>query len=85
VSETSTILDGYAVLVGNYDYRLVGLSILIAVFAAYAALDLAGRVTAAQGAARLRWLGAGALVMGIGIWSMHYVGMEAFRLPVAVQ
>jgi two-component system sensor histidine kinase/response regulator len=72
-------------LMGNYDYRLVGLSILIAVFAAYAALDLAGRVTAAQGVARFSWLSGGALAMGMGIWSMHYVGMEAFRLPVAIQ
>jgi two-component system sensor histidine kinase/response regulator len=73
------------ILMGNYDYRLVGLSILIAVFAAYAALDLAGRVTAAHGVARFAWLSGGALAMGMGIWSMHYVGMEAFRLPVAVQ
>ncbi len=73
------------ILLGHYDYRLVGLSILIAVFAAYAALDLAGRVTAAQGSTRFIWLGGGALAMGMGIWSMHYVGMEAFRLPVAVQ
>jgi two-component system sensor histidine kinase/response regulator len=73
------------ILIGHYDYRLVGLSILIAVFAAYAALDLASRVTAAQGVARVAWLSGGALAMGMGIWSMHYVGMEAFRLPVAVQ
>src|SRR6202035_1461364 len=80
------LMDAHAtVLTGGYDYRLVGLSILIAVFAAYAALDLAGRVTAAHGAARFTWLSGGALAMGMGIWSMHYVGMEAFRLPVAVQ
>jgi two-component system, sensor histidine kinase and response regulator len=79
-------MDAHAtVLTGGYDYRLVGLSILIALFAAYAALDLAGRVTAARGAARFTWLSGGALAMGMGIWSMHYVGMEAFRLPVAVQ
>ena len=73
------------ILIGSYDYRLVGLSILISIFAAYTALDLAGRVTAAHGAARSAWLSGGALAMGMGIWSMHYVGMEAFRLPVAVQ
>ena len=74
-----------ASLVGVYDYRLVAVSILIAVLAAYAALDLAGRVTAARGMARLAWLTGGALAMGLGIWSMHYVGMEALRLPIAVQ
>jgi two-component system, sensor histidine kinase and response regulator len=72
-------------LVGFYDYRLVAVSVLIAIFAAYAALDLAGRLTAARGAARIAWLTGGALAMGMGIWSMHYVGMEAFILPVPVE
>ncbi len=72
-------------LVGFYDYRLVAVSVLIAVFAAYAALDLAGRVTAARGAARVAWLSGGALAMGLGIWAMHYMGMEAFKLPVRVE
>ncbi len=71
-------------LVGSYDYRLVVVSVLIAILAAYAALDLAGRVTASRGALRAAWLGGGAFALGIGIWSMHYVGMEAFRLPVRV-
>jgi NO-binding membrane sensor protein with MHYT domain len=48
--------------------------------ASYAALDLAGRTTAAQGSARLAWLLGGATAMGCGIWSMHYVGMLAFSL-----
>src|SRR5215813_12179429 len=53
--------------------------------AAYAALELAGRVTLTQGKARLLWLSGGALAMGVGIWSMHYVGMLAFRLPIPVE
>jgi two-component system, sensor histidine kinase and response regulator len=69
---------------GYYDLRLVTASVLIAIFSAYAALDLAGRVTATKGVLRLTWLVGGALAMGVGIWSMHYVGMEAFRLPVPV-
>src|SRR6202044_4011447 len=55
------------------------------IFSAYAALDLAGRLTAAHGRARLAWLGGGAFAMGIGIWSMHYIGMEALHLPVPVE
>src|SRR5712671_5981611 len=73
------------VLVGSFDYRLVVLSVLIAILASYAALDLAGRVTSAQGQVRLLWLNGGAVAMGFGIWSMHYIGMLAFRLPVPVQ
>ena len=73
-----------AVLASSYDYRLVGLSVLIAVLASYAALDLAGRVTAARGRARFHWLIGGSVTMGLGIWAMHYVGMLALKLPVSV-
>src|SRR5262252_10098745 len=69
---------------GYYDYRLVALSVIIAVCAAYAALELAGRTTAASGRDRVMWLTGGAAAMGLGIWSMHYIGMLAFRLPVPV-
>jgi len=71
-------------MTGSYDYRLVALSVLIAVCASYAALELAARTTAARGRARLVWLAGGAAAMGLGIWSMHYVGMLAFSLPVPV-
>ena len=67
---------------GSYDYRLVLLSVVIAICAAYAALDLAGRTTAAQGFIRRLWLAGSAIAMGLGIWSMHYVGMLAFSLPI---
>src|SRR5438105_15034614 len=53
-------------------------------FASYAALDLAGRVTAAAGWTRAVWLLGGAGAMGTGIWSMHYIGMLAFVLPIPV-
>jgi PAS domain S-box-containing protein len=77
-------MQSRVMLSGYYDYRLVALSVLIAILAAYAALDLAGRVTTARGNARRLWLGGGAVAMGIGIWAMHYIGMEAFHLPVPV-
>jgi PAS domain S-box-containing protein len=71
-------------LIGSYNYALVALSVLIAMFASYAALDLAGRVTAADGWTRTVWLLCGAGAMGTGIWSMHYIGMLAFILPIPV-
>jgi PAS domain S-box-containing protein len=70
---------------GNYEYGLVVLSVVIAVLSSYAALDVTGRVTSARGRVRIRWLAGGAVTMGAGIWTMHYVGMLAFRLPVAVE
>src|ERR1700737_4983500 len=71
-------------LIGSYNYALVALSVLIAMFASYAALDLAARVTAAGGWTRAVWLLGGAGAMGTGIWSMHYIGMLACILPVPV-
>ncbi|RRV28726.1 bifunctional diguanylate cyclase/phosphodiesterase [Pseudomonas sp. o96-267] len=69
-------------LIGSYDFALVFLSLCVAILASYTALDLAGRITGAQGAARVLWIGGGAVAMGLGIWSMHFVGMLAFRLPI---
>src|SRR6202521_840058 len=71
-------------LIGSYNYSLVALSVLIAMFASYAALDLGGRVTAAVGWTRAVWFLGGAGAMGTGIWSMHYIGMLAFILPIPV-
>jgi NO-binding membrane sensor protein with MHYT domain len=79
------MLSTNVILVSSYDYRLVALSVVIAICASYAALDLAGRVTAARGIARGVWLMGGAGAMGLGIWSMHYIGMLAFSLPVPVR
>jgi len=77
-------MNSMTALSGSYDYRLVALSIVLAVFASYAALDLAGRVTSSRGGARSVWLSAGAAAMGLGIWAMHYVGMLALTMPIPV-
>ena len=69
-------------LIAAYDVRLVFISVMIAIIASYTALDLAGRVTQAQGRARQLWLAGGAIAMGVGIWSMHFVAMLAFVLPM---
>jgi two-component system sensor histidine kinase/response regulator len=68
----------------SYNHYLVALSVAISTLASYAALDLAGRVTAARGHIRIAWLTGGACAMGMGIWAMHYIGMLACNLPVAV-
>ncbi len=67
---------------GTYDPLLVALSYIVASMAAYAALDLAARVTASQGRARYIWLVGGAATMGLGIWTMHFTGMLALHLPL---
>jgi diguanylate cyclase len=68
---------------GSYNSWLVLLSIAVASFASYVALDLASHVAAARGTRSSRaWLWGGALSMGTGIWSMHFIGMLAFQLPI---
>lgn len=70
---------------GVYNPLLVFLSLIVASLASYTALELAGRITSLSGRwQREPWLVGGAIVMGIGIWSMHFIGMMAFSLPIAV-
>src|SRR6478672_11719411 len=80
------------IVTATYDPSLVALSILVAGFASYTALDLGERVALAQGPTHHIptqrvpthpiWLAAAALTMGGGIWSMHFVAMLAFVLPM---
>ncbi|AYB52491.2 EAL domain-containing protein, partial [Ralstonia solanacearum] len=69
-------------LVGSYHPLLVLLSLFVAILASYTALDMAGRIATARGRAVPWWLAGGACAMGLGIWSMHFVGMLAFSLPI---
>lgn len=68
----------------QYNYWLVLVSIFVASLASYTALDLGSRITASKGAAARAWLVGGAVAMGTGIWSMHFIGMLALRLPLAL-
>jgi len=79
-------LSGTA-LSASYNGWLVALSYLVATLAAYTAIDLSGRVREFQAEPRraAAWLAGGALTMGAGIWSMHFVGMLAYELPVQVR
>lgn len=70
---------------GTYDPVLVTLSIAVAILASFTALNLSGRLLAAAGAAQLFWwLLAASLALGGGIWTMHFIGMLAFSMPMPV-
>ncbi|QJU58576.1 response regulator [Sphingomonas sp. AP4-R1] len=69
------------VITGSHDPILVTISLLIAVVTSFTALDLAGRVRAADGWTRRLWLAAAAVAMGGGIWAMHFVAMLALVMP----
>lgn len=71
-------------MTGTYSQSLVFFSLLVAVLASYTALDMAGRLATTQGRVARWWLAGGATAMGLGIWSMHFIGMLAFKLPIPV-
>jgi diguanylate cyclase (GGDEF)-like protein len=67
----------------TYDPQLVALSMLLAVFSTFVALQLTGRMSAA-GTRPGRWLTAGAVSMGSGLWGMHFVAVLARDIPVTL-
>ena len=71
-------------LIGSYSPSLLAISLCVAMLASYTALDLSGRISTAKGRAVYLWIAGGAIAMGIGVWSMHFIGMLALRLPFAL-
>ena len=69
---------------GHYSFWLVAMSVFISVIASYTAFSLASRITSTSGKRRYLWLAGGSVAMGVGIWSMHFIGMLAYRLTVPV-
>ncbi|MCJ2062705.1 ATP-binding protein [Methylobacterium sp. J-088] len=67
----------------GYNPALVALSIGLAIFASYSALDLGARIRGPSTGPRWAWVASSALAMGGGIWSMHFVGMLAFDMGMA--
>jgi len=87
VYEKLIILKGAesAMIEGNYNIYIVILSIIISILASFSALNIAAKISNASGRGRWFWLFAGALVMGSGVWSMHFVGMLAFHFHTLVK
>src|SRR5229473_3062999 len=78
-------IDPIAAYSGAYNAGLVALSVVVATLAAFVALSISSRIVAANSrGARWAWASAGAMAMGGGIWSMHFIGMLAFSLPCGV-
>lgn len=69
----------------TYDYWLVGLSYLVAALSSYiSVLTLQRFVNSPKGLVKFIWLMAGAITMGGGIWSMHFVAMLAVKMDMVV-
>lgn len=71
-------------LLGSYDSWIVLLSLVIALFTSYSALNLSYKISQLTGKSKLGWLIISGFVMGCGIWTMHFVGMMAFHLGIEV-
>jgi len=69
-------------LESSYTGNLVVFSFLVAILASYTALSMAVQIRRTEGRAALGWLAGGGFAMGVGIWSMHFIGMLAFSLPI---
>lgn len=79
LSSRSNLQHAYA---SSYDYPMVFVSILIAIFASFCAFEIIERMRRGD----LRRFGRviGALILGTGVWAMHFIGMLAFRIDCGV-
>ncbi|WP_332647276.1 bifunctional diguanylate cyclase/phosphodiesterase [Lysinibacillus sp. 54212] len=76
--------DEFQQLLGDYDINLVILSIAFACIASYTALALNERSKNNSFLSRYFWFSLSSVAMGFGIWSMHYMGMFSYSLPVEI-
>ncbi len=72
---------------GTYTPSLVALSVLVAIFSSWMALQVVGLAQASTSrwrGLRIVMLGSGSLALGCGVWAMHFIGMLAFNLCTVV-
>lgn len=79
-----SVVNPLDTLISSYNLPLVLLSIMVAIFSSSAALDISSRLKSSTEPTRLRWILAGAFILGLGIWSMHFIGMLAFDFSIEV-
>lgn len=78
-------LQEVTMLQEDYSAALIMLSIVIASGAAYTALFLNQRIEQNGFFPKVFWLVLSSIAMGLGIWSMHFIGMRALSLPVSME
>ncbi len=71
----------------SYNGALVVLSVTIAIVSSFVALTAVPRIhaTGVSGCRANLWSLAFGVSMGVGVWSMHFIGMLALKLPVPVR
>jgi len=79
------LIDSNQQLTGYYDLSMVVLSTFIMFMASFATKQVVLSIkTADTSIQRNVWISSGAVVMGMGIWAMHFIAILAFNLPVFV-
>lgn len=68
----------------DYNWTLVLISIMVAIFASLVALDIGRLLLISDQKIKFKWIATGSMILGLGIWSMHFIGMLAFQLPIDV-
>ena len=68
----------------SWDPILIGISFVVAFIASFVALDSASKIASSTFRGALFWRICGGFTLGMGIWSMHFVGMLAMRMPVVM-
>jgi diguanylate cyclase (GGDEF)-like protein/PAS domain S-box-containing protein len=68
----------------TWKFSLVFLSVLVAMLGAFSALTHAQRMRESVSQAATWWMLAGGVTLGMSIWSMHFIGMLAFHLPISI-
>lgn len=68
----------------QYDPALIALSLAVAVIGSYTGLHMVERMVLVSGVVRKSILAASAVAIGVSIWSMHFIGMLALKLPVTI-
>jgi diguanylate cyclase (GGDEF)-like protein/PAS domain S-box-containing protein len=68
----------------SWNGNLIVLSVLIAMFGSFTALSHAERMRESTGYQAMAWMVAGGLTLGMAVWSMHFIGMLAFHLPIPI-
>ncbi len=72
-------------MIFTYDPILVIISVVVAIFGAYACFDLVIRIRKSQQAVNKVLLIGAAFAIGGSIWSMHFVAMLAVNLPIVIR
>ena len=71
-------------MAATYEPMMVIASVVVAIMASFTGLRLVSGMDALDGARRRVQIAKAAFALGGGIWSMHFVGMLAVRLPSAL-